>query len=195
MSSEKVRPYIEKYYPKYYKWCNYPKDDCISFLHVSDEYGIFSNFGNTPIIVNGITFKNVEQLFHILKFTDAESINLLYHSNGLILKRIALQRENLGLRRTDWGMIIIDVMKCCLLLKYNQCALFREKLNQSKNFVIVEEAPKNKKNADTWNAKNTGSCFEGSNLMGRLLMELRDNGTLVYNLPDNIFDSLEILSQ
>lgn len=43
-----------------------------------------------------------------------------------------------------------------------------------------------------------GSCQEGeqyigSNLLGRLLMELRDNGKLDYHLPNDIFEFIEIL--
>ena len=35
--------------------------------------------------------------------------------------------------------------------------------------------------------------YVGSNLLGRLLMELRDNGKLEYQLPDDIFDFIKIL--
>ena len=33
-----------------------------------------------------------------------------------------------------------------------------------------------------------GQEYIGPNLMGRLLMELRDNGSLTYNLPDEAID-------
>ncbi len=33
-----------------------------------------------------------------------------------------------------------------------------------------------------------GNEFTGPNLMGRLLMELRDNGSLEYRLPEDMMD-------
>lgn len=35
--------------------------------------------------------------------------------------------------------------------------------------------------------------YVGSNLLGRLLMELRDKGKLEYHLPDDIFDFISNL--
>lgn len=37
--------------------------------------------------------------------------------------------------------------------------------------------------------------YVGPNLLGRLLMELRDNGKLEYNLPDDALDFIEILKK
>ena len=52
-----------------------------------------------------------------------------------------------------------------------------------------------KKNADTWGVKLSadGTSYVGPNLLGRLLMELRDNGTLEYTLPEDAthFDDLK----
>ena len=47
-----------------------------------------------------------------------------------------------------------------------------------------------KKNPDTWGAKlsDDGKEYIGPNLMGRLLMELRDNGKLDYTLPEDATD-------
>ena len=40
-----------------------------------------------------------------------------------------------------------------------------------------------------------GCKYVGPNLLGRLLMELRDNGKLEYNLPDDALDFIEILKK
>ena len=53
---------------------------------------------------------------------------------------------------------------------------------------------KGRKRAPTLGApKLTDDVYVGSNLMGRLLMELRDNGKLEYHLPDNALDFIEIV--
>ena len=40
-----------------------------------------------------------------------------------------------------------------------------------------------KKNPDAWGVKAEGNNYVGPNLLGRLLMELRDNGTLTTTSP------------
>ena len=47
-----------------------------------------------------------------------------------------------------------------------------------------------KKNADTWGAKLVGEEYVGPNLLGRLLMELREQKQLDYTLPIEIYESL-----
>jgi hypothetical protein len=41
--------------------------------------------------------------------------------------------------------------------------------------------------------KPDGENFYGGNLLGRLLMELRDNGKLEYTLPDDALDFIKAL--
>ena len=50
-----------------------------------------------------------------------------------------------------------------------------------------------KKKPDAWGVKPDGDNFTGPNLLGRLLMELRDNGKLEYTLPDNALAFIEVL--
>lgn len=78
-------------------------------------------------------------------------------------------------------------MKFCLMTKYEQSAAFRDALERSKGMMIVEDQTTfTKKNADTWGVKLKDGKYEGPNLLGRLLMELRDNGKLDYSIPSNI---------
>lgn len=41
------------------------------------------------------------------------------------------------------------------------------------------------KNPDAWGVKTNGNNYVGPNLLGRLLMELRDNDTLNYHRPND----------
>ena len=72
-------------------------------------------------------------------------------------------------------MIIVDAMKQCLQLKYEQSEGFRVALERSKGKYIVEDQSMfPKKTADTWGVKLQGNYYVGPNLLGRLLMELRE---------------------
>ena len=97
-------------------------------------------------------------------------------------------------RRADWGEIIIDAMKFCLTQKYEQSEEFRNELERSKGKIIVEDQTAfTKKNPDAWSVKLQGDNFVGPNLLGRLLMELRDTGKLEYILPADAMKFIEYL--
>lgn len=69
-------------------------------------------------MVEGVSFSNKEKLFQMMKFSDKETLASIYHAKRLPLKWAAKKGEKNGLRREDWGQIIIDVMKFCLQIKY-----------------------------------------------------------------------------
>lgn len=201
MSTGKLAPLIKEFYPEYYSWNEYPLDKCIPIRGVKEQWGILGNFAPTPLIVKGVLFSNSEQLFQMMKFSDKETLLSIYQSKGLPLKWAAKKGEKNGLRRKDWGQIIIDVMKFCLQTKYEQSEEFRHVLNETIGFSIVEDQTKlkttksgNLKDADTWGVVRKGELFVGSNLLGRLLMELRENSKLEYHLPNDIFKFIEILT-
>ena len=151
------------------------------------------------ILVDGVRFDCSEKLFQVMKFVDAESRQAVYEAKGQTMKMKAKHFEKVGAVRPDWGGIIVDAMKYCLVQKYRQSAAFRLQLERSRGLFIVEDQTSfPKKNPDTWGAKlsGDGTQFVGPNLMGRLLMELRDaGGRLDYSLPDDatVFHDLSSL--
>lgn len=196
MSKLSIAQFIEEFYPEYYQWNEYPADTCIPFSKVKEQWGIFGNFAPTPLEVNVVEFVNCEQLFQMMKFTDEETLKTIHNSKGMKIKYAAKAAEKLGLRRPDWGQIIIDVMKLCLQTKFDQSEQFRTTLQETIGKTIVEDQSRfKKKKADTWGAKLINGKYEGSNLLGRLLMELRDNGRLDYNLPSDIFAFINTIKE
>ena len=194
MSEYSIVQFIREFYPEYYQWHEYPADECIPFSKVEEPWGILGNFAPTPLVVNGVEFVNSEQLFQMMKFTDAENIKAIHNSRGMNIKYAAKAAEKLGLRRPDWGQIIVDAMKFCLQTKYDQSEQFRQALKETAGKTIVEDQTRfNNQTANTWGAKLIDGKFIGSNLLGRLLMELRDNSQLEYKLPENMFDFLQYL--
>lgn len=196
-----VAPLIKEHYPQYYSGHEYSADSCIAFRGVKERWGILGNFAPTPLIVEGVKFSSTEQLFQMMKFRDRETLMAIYKAKGLPLKWAAKRGEKAELRREDWGRIIVDVMKFCLMTKHEQSAEFRQVLKETTGRIIVEDQTNQKttksrrlKDADTWGVVRKGDQYIGSNLMGRLLMELRDNGEIEYRLPDDIFDFIKSIS-
>lgn len=186
-SSASIAEAIKRFYPQYWGDQDYPIAQSVFFHKKTDEHWILSNMSSCPLEVEGVPFKSSEHLFQTLKFATPESITAVYQSNNA--KMTAKHYQKLGgHRREDWEEILVDVMKFCLQQKYEQCPEFRKELDSTKGFHIVElQDAKNDKEssrANAWGVKTKGQNYEGPNIMGRLLMELRD-GMLKYKLPDD----------
>ena len=186
-SSASIADAIKNNYPEYWGDQVYPIAQSVFFNKKTDEHWILSNMSSCPLEVEGIPFKSSEHLFQTLKFATPESISAVYQSNSP--KMTAKHYQKLGgHRREDWEQILVDVMKFCLQQKYEQCLAFREELDCTKGYHIVElQDAKNDKElsrANAWGVKSKGQNYVGPNLMGRLLMELRD-GKMKYKLPDD----------
>lgn len=193
MSFYSVAPFIQEYYPHYYRIDSYPVEQSVAFCRVSEPWGVFSNFAPTPLIYECTTFRNTEQLFQLMKFQDEHAVRSVYAANN---PKMSAKHWEKKYRRNDWGQMIVDAMKFCLQLKFKQSQQFREALNASKGKYIVEDQTTfRKKYADTWGVKREGEMFTGPNLMGKLLMELRDAGRLEYTLPADAFESLKYLNR
>ena len=188
MSFYSIAPFIQQHNPVYYSIERYPADRCVCIRKTTDEWGILGNFARTPLTVNGIQFKNTEQLFQMMKFTDAEPINAVYKAANP--KYTAKHWEKTH-RRSDWGSIIVDAMKFCLSVKFEQSQDFHDTLLRTKgSFIVEDQTTFPKKTADTWGTKLVDSEYVGPNLLARLLMELRDDGKLEWHLPENSLDIL-----
>ena len=199
MSFYSISDFIKENYPQYWGYESYDPSTCVRIHKVDDEWGIFCNFANTFLVVNGYTFKSSEQLFQLMKFTDREVVERILDGitnngkNCYEIKKTVKSYEK-DYRREDWGGMIIDAMKFCLQAKYEQSEEFRRKLDLSKGFNIVEDQTSfPKKNPDAWGVKLCEGQYVGPNLLGRLLLELRDNGRLEYSLPDNALELIQYL--
>ena len=189
-----VHEMIRDFYPEYYSITTYPAAETVCIRKTTDEWGIFGNFYKTPIVVNDITFDCTERLFHILKFKpealDGIREMLNVHSGMQIKMHMKhIYKAHPEWLRHDWPNMVVDAMKYCLTLKYEQCEAFRKELERSKGKFIVEDetarAARRGGNADAWGTVLQGDEYVGPNLLGRLLMELRDNGHFEFkNKPE-----------
>ena len=184
----KVSEMIKTYYPNYYKWETYPANKCAIIHKTTEEWGILHNMATSPITIDGVTFKCSETLFQLMKFTNKDVVQDVFRRNN---KKWAMHWEKTH-RRDDWPEMIVDALKFCLQKKYEQCGEFRTELERSKGLFIVEDETGRK--STSYGVKlNKDNEFEGSNLLGRLLMELRDKGKLDYSLPEDTFTFIEHL--
>lgn len=205
MSFYSVVDFIRENYPEYFGVKEYRADECVRIWKIEEEWGVFSNFYKTPLTVRGVDFACAEELFQLMKFRDPrviKQIRLGVTANGKRSAHVKMTAKSYekAYRRLDWGMMILDALKYCLVTKYEQSPLFREKLAQSAGRYIVEDQTIFlKKHPDAWGVKlqPDGKTFVGPNLLGRLLMELRDGGGklgFTRELPSDAFAFMDVLS-
>ena len=172
------------HYPAYDKIERYPAGQTVGFTTTKAEWGVLSNFAKTPMLVNGVQFACVEQLYHYIRLSDeAERAAYLKLKPNMGLKMKAKAFARRGVERADWREIAVDVMRFCLNHKYQSSAEFRKALAESHDKYIVEDESNRRKKPDSWGAvlDATTNEYYGKNIMGRLLMELREKGCLTYN--------------
>ena len=206
MAYMSVREMIALHHPEYLNTEEYPTDKVAAIVKTTDEWGVFGNFYKYPakagkrqpiVTLNGVEFDCTERLFQLMKVTDKECLLLINAKPcGICFKRqmAKILKEHGKEWRSDWQDIIIDAMKFCLQKKYEQCKEFRDELERSKGLFIVEDETKHLRGREPlWGARQVGDVFQGPNVLGKLLMELRDNGKLEYQLPDDALDFLNEL--
>jgi ribA/ribD-fused uncharacterized protein len=193
----RLEGFIKEFYPEWYGIQEYPADKTAAFCKVAEEWGILGNFAPTPIVVDGVSFDCTEKLFQVMKFADPESRRIIFAQKGQPIKMKARHQEKVGVVREGWGRIFIDAMKFCLMQKFAQSEAFRWELERTTGLFIVEKEPSSKRHAGAWSAKlsEDGKTWTGPNIMGRLLMELRDKGTLGYSLPEDAMMFRDLLAK
>ena len=200
----KLHELIAIYYPQYHDIQHYPASKCVCIRGTKDEWGVLGNFYHTPIVLKGVSFDCTERLFHLMKFLPSAQEGILdeYQAKrGMSIKMHmkTIYKNHPNWLRQDWGKMVVDAMKYCLVVKYEQCPEFRTQLEKTKGYFIVEDETarnaRRHKNADSWGTNLAGNEYVGPNLLGRLLMELRDTGTLIYQLPDDAMSFIETIRE
>ncbi len=140
--------------------------------------GPFSNWAESPFIVNGIKYSCGEQwMMHqkALLFRDYESADKIMNETNPGVQK-ALGRKVFGYTDEDWAPVRKEIVKIGLREKYLQNKSFLNYLLKYNNHIIVEASPYDRiwgigygvddamDNIDTW----------GMNLLGEILNEIGD---------------------
>lgn len=156
--------------------CTYSKVDTIAFRN-RGKYAIFSNFYPFAFAVGGLTFHSVEQYYHWRRLEGAPK----YQATMLSFygEKHAWQCFNYSRNRwvkqaieTDLGKRIA-YMREGLRYKLEHCEGFREAL-QATGKKGIAELNQTSKLDDIWAVNRTPDGYEGVNILGKLLMELRE---------------------
>jgi ribA/ribD-fused uncharacterized protein len=139
----------------------------IYFYSRSSDYHEFSNFSPHGFELDGAFWPTVEHFFQAQKFpgTDhAETIRLA--PKPAAAKRMGRSRKYP--LRPDWEQVKDDLMRRGVRRKFETHADLRELLLSTGDEELVENAPGDY----YWGCGKTGT---GRNMLGKILMEVRDS--------------------
>lgn len=129
--------------------------------------------GGFTVKVNGVHFRTVEALYQTCRFPRLPEVQKLIvaEASPIVAKRKTMPFRNQT--REDWDFIRHKVMRWCLRIKLAEnYSAFRDLLLSTGEGHIVEQSSK-----DTfWGARVIDTeTLVGENVLGRLLMELRED--------------------
>ncbi len=151
----------------------YTRRNSVVFRKTAERYGGLSNMApGFPVEVNGIRIRTVEALYQACRFPhrpNVQRIIIQEHSPMTAKMRGKPHRKE---TRPDWDRVRVDIMRWCLLVKLAQnWQKFSALLLATEDRPIVEESHKD----DFWGAEPADNeKLFGRNVLGRLLMELRE---------------------
>ncbi len=138
----------------------------IRFYSVTGDYGAFSNFAAYAFKLGGQTWPTSEHYFQANKFPGTPQFEEIRKARtpGLAAKLGRSRRFRL---RPDWESVKVDVMRRAIDAKFRQHDKLRALLLSTGDEELIEET-------DTDSFWGCGSDGKGRNMLGRLLMELRE---------------------
>jgi len=142
------------------------KPNTIFFYHKRNPYYEFTNFYNSKIIVNNVSYPTVEHYFQAQKFVNHPTIMFEIINAQTPRDAFDIARRNSHLIPSNWHQIKHEIMKVGLRAKFDQHDDLSELLKNTGTKELVEHT----KNDSEWGDNGDGS---GNNFLGKYLMEIR----------------------
>ncbi|MCH4899364.1 NADAR family protein [Pseudomonas sp. B707] len=150
----------------------YAPSESLVFLKTKEVFGGLSNMaGGYPIIVNDVVFLTSEALYQSCRFPHLPELQRLIVSQTSPMTAKMRIKPMLNESREDWLQVRVRVMRWCIACKLVQnWTRFSELLLNTGDLPIVEQSRKDR----FWGAVPVEGKLVGANVLGRLLMELRE---------------------
>lgn len=153
----------------------YVRSEVVVVYKTKEVFGGLSNMASGyPLQINGVRILTTEALYQACRFPHMPEVQreiIGQHSPMTAKMKSKSHRKN---SRQDWSEVRQKVMRWCLRVKLAQnYDEFGRLLLATCDQPIVEQSRKD----DFWGAKladNAGDILVGQNVLGRLLMELRE---------------------
>ncbi|MCA1402694.1 NADAR family protein [Bradyrhizobium sp. BRP56] len=142
------------------------------FRTTTGEFGPLSNMApGFPIVVLNVRIATAEALYQACRYPNEPDVQRLILDQLSPMTAKMKSKKYHSRTRNDWNDVRVNVMRWCLRIKLSQnWSRFGAVLERTQDKPIVEESTKD----DFWGAKPAeDGTLVGMNVLGRLLMELR----------------------
>jgi len=153
----------------------YQRNECVTFRKTDEPFGGLSNMApGYPLCVNGIPIMTAEAIYQACRFPHRPDVQRLIIQQTSPMTAKMRSKPYRDETRPDWDSVRVLIMRWTLRIKLAQnFEKFRTMLDMTDDKPIVEDSRKD----DFWGAvasKDDPGVLMGCNVLGRLLMELRE---------------------
>lgn len=151
----------------------YKREECITFRKTAEKFGGLSNMaGGYLLNVNGVKILTSEALYQSCRFPHLPEVQRQIIAERSPMTAKMKSKPHRSNSRPDWDIVRTKIMRWCLQVKLIQnWDKFSNLLLETGNLQIVEDSRKD----DFWGAKPIDNeTLIGTNVLGRLLMQLRE---------------------
>ena len=151
----------------------YPAESAV-FRKTNERFGGLSNMApGFPLVVNGERIRTSEALYQACRFPSRPDVQRQIIADRSPMSAKMRSKPFRGDTRSDWNSVRVQVMRWCLRVKLAQnWQKFSSLLLSTGEAPIVE---KKARRTDFWaSTEQPDGTLVGMNVLGRLLMELRE---------------------
>ena len=152
----------------------YERATSVIVFKTKEQFGGLSNMaGGFPLYVNDVHIKTAEALYQACRFPSLPMIQFEIIAQNSPMTAKMKSKPYRQDTRPDWNEVRVEIMRWCLQVKLAQnWDTFSKLLLETGDRPIVEQSRKDA----FWGAKAVDDhTLVGMNVLGRLLMELRES--------------------
>ncbi len=147
----------------------------IEFTKVDLPYGWLGNMYASPIQFEGKEWLTTEALFQALRYDSEEIREAIRKEKSPMGAKMKAKSFKSQMRVVPMGEEDVDNMKKVVRMKFKQHTILKSKLIITGEHILVENiGNRNGERHLFWGMKKVNGEWIGNNMMGKILMEIRD---------------------
>ena len=146
------------------------------FKKVAEEYGWMGNMAPYPIKFDGKVWRTSEALFQSMRFDDDSVKEIIRGEKSPISAKLKAKKYKDQMVVVPTKELDVENMRKCVKMKFDQHPQLKRQLINTKDAFIYEDiGNRNGERHKFWGAKKwSESEGDGNNMMGKILMDLRE---------------------
>ena len=146
------------------------------FKKVAEEYGWMGNMAPYPIKFDGKVWRTSEALFQSMRFDDDNVKEIIRGEKSPMGAKMKAKKNRDQMVVFPMSELDVENMRKCVKMKFDAHPQLKRQLMNTKDAFIYEDiGNRNGERHKFWGAKKLSeSEGDGNNMMGKILMDLRE---------------------